>query len=60
MKSNHILILILVALAAIFILQNSAIVTIKLFFWRISMNQIIMIGGLLITGFLIGYLLARR
>jgi len=53
MKSKFIIILILVLLAVIFVIQNSAMVTIKLFFWSISMNQIIMICGLLLVGFLI-------
>ena len=47
-------------LAVIFVMQNSAMVTIKLFFWSISMNQIIMICGLLLVGFLIGYLVTRK
>ena len=60
MKPKHIIILILVLLAVIFVIQNSAMVTIKLFFWSISMNQIIMICGLLLVGFLIGFLVTRR
>jgi uncharacterized integral membrane protein len=60
MKTQHVLILVLAALAVIFVLQNSAIVTIRLFFWSISMNRIIMIAGLMVVGFVIGYVLARR
>ncbi len=60
MKPKYIVILILVLLAVIFVIQNSAMVTIKLFFWSISMNQIIMICGLLLVGFLIGFLVTRR
>jgi len=60
MKSKFIIILILVLLAVIFVIQNSAMVTIKLFFWSISMNQIIMICGLLLVGFLIGFLVTRK
>jgi uncharacterized integral membrane protein len=60
MKTQHVLILVLAALAVIFVLQNSAIVTIRLFFWSISMNRIIMIAGLIVVGFVIGYVLARR
>jgi uncharacterized integral membrane protein len=60
MKPKYIVILILVLLAVVFVIQNSAMVTIKLFFWSISMNQIIMICGLLLVGFLIGFLVTRR
>lgn len=60
MKPKHIIILILAALAAIFVFQNSEVVKIQLFFWTIAMSRIIMIGGLLLIGFLIGYLLARK
>jgi len=60
MKPKHIIILILAALAVIFVFQNSEVVAIQLFFWTITMSRIIMIGGLLLIGFLIGYLLARK
>jgi uncharacterized integral membrane protein len=60
MKPKYIIILILVLLAVIFVIQNSAMVTIKLFFWSISMNQIIMICGLMLIGFLIGFLVTRK
>jgi uncharacterized integral membrane protein len=60
MKPKLIIILILVLLAVIFVIQNSAMVTIELFFWSISMNQIIMICGLLLVGFLLGYLVTRK
>jgi uncharacterized integral membrane protein len=60
MKPKFIIILILALLAVIFVIQNSDMVTIKLFFWSISMNQIIMILGLLLVGFLIGFLVTRK
>ena len=60
MKTKHIIILVLLLLAVIFVIQNSAMVTIKLFFWSISMNQIIMICGLMLIGFLIGFLVTRK
>ncbi|MFA9453005.1 MAG: LapA family protein [Candidatus Aminicenantaceae bacterium] len=60
MKPKFIIILILVLLAVIFVIQNSAMVKIELFFWSISMNQIIMILGLLLVGFLIGFLVTRK
>jgi uncharacterized integral membrane protein len=60
MKPKYIVILILVLLAVIFVIQNSTMVTITLFFWSISMNQIIMICGLMLVGFFIGFLVTRR
>ena len=60
MKPKYIIILILVALAAIFVFQNGEVVTIQFFLWTIAMSRIIMIGGLLLIGFLIGFLLARK
>ncbi len=60
MKPKYIILLVLLLLAVIFVIQNSAMATIKLFFWSISMNQIIMICGLLVVGFLIGYLVTRK
>ena len=60
MKPKYIVILILVLLAVVFVIQNSTMVTITLFFWSISMNQIIMICGLMLVGFLIGFLVTRR
>lgn len=58
MKTKTIIILVLLALAVVFIIQNSAMVKIQFFFWSISMNRIIMIAGLLLVGCVIGYLLA--
>jgi uncharacterized integral membrane protein len=60
MKPKYIVILILVLLAVVFVIQNSTMVTITLFFWSISMNQIIMICGLMLVGFLVGFLVTRR
>ena len=60
MKPKFIIILILAVLALIFVLQNSEVVTINLFIWTIAMSRIIMIASLLLIGFLIGFLLARK
>jgi len=60
MKPKHIIILILAVLALIFVLQNSEVVTINLFIWTIAMSRIILIASLLLIGFLIGFLLARK
>jgi len=60
MKPKFIIILILAVLALIFVLQNSEVVTINLFIWTIAMSRIILIASLLLIGFLIGFLLARK
>ena len=60
MKPKYIVILSLAALALIFVFQNTGVVTVRLFVWTITASQIIWIAGLLLLGFLLGYLLARR
>lgn len=59
MKPKTIIILILVVMAVIVILQNTEIVTLQLFFWKISMSRIIFISFLLLVGFILGFLVAK-
>jgi uncharacterized integral membrane protein len=59
MKPKVIIILILLVLSFIFIIQNTTIVEVQLFFWKISMARIIMLSFLLLVGFIIGYLVAK-
>lgn len=59
MKPKTIIILILVILAVVVVLQNTEIVTLQLFFWKISMSRIIFISFLLLAGFIIGFLVAK-
>lgn len=59
MKPKTIIILILVVLAVIVVLQNTEIVTLQLFFWKISMSRIIFISFLLLAGFILGFLVAK-
>jgi uncharacterized integral membrane protein len=59
MKPKTIIILILVILAVIVVLQNTEIVTLQLFFWKISMSRIIFISFLLLAGFILGFLVAK-
>ena len=51
--------LVLVILFLIFLLQNTQVVTLRLYFWKISMSQIILIPLVLILGFIVGYIVAR-
>jgi len=59
MKPKTIIILILVVLAVIVVLQNTEIVTLQLFFWKISMSRIIFISFLLLVGFILGFLVTK-
>jgi len=59
MKPKVIVILILLVLSLIFVIQNTTIVEVQLFFWKISMARIIMLSFLLLVGFIIGYLVAK-
>jgi uncharacterized integral membrane protein len=54
MKPKTIIILILIALAVVILIQNTQVVEVQIFFWKITMSRIIMITFLLIVGFVIG------
>ena len=60
MKSKTIIILVLVVLAVVIIIQNSEMVTLQLFFWKIMMSRIIFMVGLLAVGFVLGILVTKR
>jgi uncharacterized integral membrane protein len=57
-------IVILVVLTLVIVFQNTQMVTFRLFFWNISMSQIILIPLMLLIGFVVGLLtqayLSRR
>jgi uncharacterized integral membrane protein len=59
MKPKVVIILILLVLSLIFVIQNTTVVEVQLFFWKISMARIIMLSFLLLVGFIIGYLVAK-
>ena len=59
MKQKTIIILVLIALAIVIVIQNSEMVTLQLFFWKIMMSRIIFMVGLLAVGFTLGFLTAR-
>ena len=58
MKTNLIIIIILVVLSLILVIQNTEVVDFQLFFWTISMSRIIMISFLVLVGFFLGLLVA--
>ncbi len=59
MKPKTIIILILIVLAIVILIQNTQVVEVQVFFWKIAMSRIIMIIFLLIVGFVIGYFVPK-
>ena len=59
MKPKHIVILTAIILVLIFFIQNTQIVTLRLFFWKLSMTQIILLPLTMIVGFVLGYIVAK-
>jgi uncharacterized integral membrane protein len=59
MKPKLIVSLVVVVLFLIFLFQNTQVVTLRLYFWSISMSQIILIPLTLILGFAAGYIVAK-
>jgi uncharacterized integral membrane protein len=50
----------LVLIAFIIILQNTQVMTLRLFLWEVSMSRIIFIPLLMLIGFVIGFLIGRK
>ncbi|HLC19106.1 MAG TPA: LapA family protein [Thermodesulfobacteriota bacterium] len=47
----------IIFLFAVFVLQNSAVVEIKLLFWKLTMSRVLLLIGSLAAGFLVGLIL---
>jgi uncharacterized integral membrane protein len=58
MKTKTIVILVIAVLLLIIIVQNTQVVSLRLFFWKISMSRIILLALTLIVGFALGYAVA--
>ena len=58
MKSKLILIGVLVVLIAIVFLQNPGEVVYRVYFWRISLSQMILLPLTLLAGFFLGFSVA--
>jgi uncharacterized integral membrane protein len=43
----------------IFLFQNTDVVTLRLYFWKVSMSQIILIPAVLLIGFAVGFTIAK-
>ena len=46
-------------LILVFLLQNTQVVTLRLYFWKVSMSQIILIPLTAIIGFVLGFIAAK-
>lgn len=58
-KPKTIIILTLIALAIVILIQNTQVMEVQIFFWKIAVSRIIMITFLLIVGFFIGYFVPK-
>ena len=58
-RNKLIFISILVLLFLVFLLQNTQVVTLRLYFWKISMSQIILIPLSILLGFILGFVTAK-
>jgi uncharacterized integral membrane protein len=59
MKPKIIIFLIIAALFLIFLIQNTQVITLHLYFWEISMSQIILIPLAIFIGFIFGFIVAK-
>lgn len=58
MNAKTIVVLVIAVLLLIIIIQNTQVVTLKLFFWKIGMPRIVVLAVTLIVGFVTGYVVA--
>jgi uncharacterized integral membrane protein len=58
-KTKLVLALVILALLVILLIQNTQIVTYRLYFWSVSLSQIILLPLAVLAGFLIGFLTAK-
>lgn len=59
MKAKTIVILVLIVLFVIILIQNTQVVTLHLFFWKVGMSQIILIPLTMVIGLVIGFIVAK-
>lgn len=59
MKTKILIVLVLLILLAIILVQNTQEVVFRIFFWKISMSQVILVPLAVIIGFLFGYFIAK-
>lgn len=54
-----IVIFILMALFVAILIQNTQVVTMRIFFWKIAVSEVILVPSLLLLGFIVGFLMAK-
>lgn len=59
MKAKTITLLVIVALFIILVMQNSAPVSINVYFWSVVMSGIILFPAILVVGIIVGFILAK-
>ena len=59
MRPKFIVLLVLIALFLIILIQNTQVVTLRLFFWKVGMSQIILIPLTMAIGFVVGFVVSR-
>lgn len=59
MKPKVVVVLILMALFLIVLIQNTQIVTYHLYFWYVSISQIILVPLVALFGFVVGFIVAK-
>jgi len=58
-KTKILIVLVLLILLAIILVQNTQEVVFRIFFWKISMSQVILVPLAVIIGFLFGFFIAK-
>jgi uncharacterized integral membrane protein len=58
-NAKTIAIIVVFILFLVFLFQNTSVVTLRLYFWEISMSQIILIPLVLLVGFAVGFAVAK-
>lgn len=59
MRPKFIVVVVLIALFLIIFIQNTQVVMLRLFFWKVGMSQIILIPLTMAIGFVIGFIIAK-
>jgi uncharacterized integral membrane protein len=59
MKTKLLIVAVLLVLLAIVLIQNTQEITFRMFFWKISMSQMILVPLAVLVGFLFGYVIAK-
>ena len=59
MKPKIILIVVLLVLLGVLLIQNAQEVVFRVFFWQISMSQVILVPLAVLVGFILGYIAAK-